>query len=163
MLFSTQTSRCRRADQSKELPIFSCGWCPRTKTSTNRMWLPPSNAFPSVQRTSFDLAEGVRVGVEKVQDAAKRRGLAINTEIEGRTISTDPGLWAAILNNLLGNVVSHARRRERTCWWRCRRVAWRRLSKNDSTQSRLTCQRCKSGKRAIPEAEFHRGRSLFAF
>ena len=71
------------------------------------MWLPPSNAFPSVQRRSFDLAEGVRVGVEKVQDAAKRRGLAINTEIEGRTISTDPVLWAAILNNLLGNVVSH--------------------------------------------------------
>ncbi|MGB7790500.1 MAG: ATP-binding protein, partial [Terrimicrobiaceae bacterium] len=27
---------------------------------------------------------------------------------EGETISTDPTLWMAILNNLLGNAVSHA-------------------------------------------------------
>jgi signal transduction histidine kinase len=40
----------------------------------------------------------------------EKRGLTIDTEIERKAIVTDPLLWTAILNNLLGNAVSHAPR-----------------------------------------------------
>jgi signal transduction histidine kinase len=40
----------------------------------------------------------------------EKRGLTIDTEVERKAIVTDPLLWTAILNNLLGNAVSHAPR-----------------------------------------------------
>ncbi len=61
-----------------------------------------------IQRRPLDLNEGVQASIDKARAGAKKRGLTISTKIVGGTISTDPILWTAILNNLLGNAVSHA-------------------------------------------------------
>ena len=61
-----------------------------------------------IQRMPLDLNEGVQAGIDKVRPGAEERGLTISTHVEGGTISTDPTLWMAILNNLLRNAVSHA-------------------------------------------------------
>ena len=60
------------------------------------------------QPAKVDLVEAVRMSVERVRDAASGRGLAIETEVEGNTLITDPVLWTAIINNLLGNAVDYA-------------------------------------------------------
>ena len=43
-----------------------------------------------------------------VVESAEKRGLTIDTEVENTPIVTDPLLWTAVLNNLLGNAVTHA-------------------------------------------------------
>ena len=62
----------------------------------------------STRRISMNLNEGVQACIDRVRTGQKKRGLTISTQVEGGTISTDPTLWMAILNNLLGNAVSHA-------------------------------------------------------
>jgi signal transduction histidine kinase len=46
--------------------------------------------------------------VARVVESAEKRGLTIDTEVENTAIVTDPLLWTAVLNNLLGNAVTHA-------------------------------------------------------
>jgi signal transduction histidine kinase len=68
------------------------------------------NERVSVESASVDLIDGVRDCVARVSESAKKRGLTIDTEVERKAILTDPLLWTAILNNLLGNAVSYAPR-----------------------------------------------------
>jgi signal transduction histidine kinase len=81
------------------------------------------NERVSVQSAKFDLVESVRNCVARVTESAERRGLTITTEVERKEIETDPLLWTAILNNLIGNAVSHAPRGH-TCSWRLRPIVW---------------------------------------
>jgi signal transduction histidine kinase len=62
----------------------------------------------SVQSAKLELIEGVRNCLARVTESAEKRGLTIASEVESQAIETDPLLWTAILNNLLGNAVSHA-------------------------------------------------------
>jgi signal transduction histidine kinase len=62
----------------------------------------------AVQVASLDLLEAVQTSVERVRGASEKRGLTIELDVKGKTILTDPVLWTAILNNLLGNAVDHA-------------------------------------------------------
>ena len=68
------------------------------------------NERVSVESANVDLVDGVRDCVARVSESAEKRGLTIDTEVERMAIVTDPLLWTAILNNLLGNAVSHAPR-----------------------------------------------------
>ena len=63
-----------------------------------------------MESANVDLVDGVRDCVARVSESAEKRGLTIDTEVEREAIVTDPLLWTAILNNLLGNAVSHAPR-----------------------------------------------------
>jgi len=64
----------------------------------------------NVQSAEVDLVQSVRNGVARIADSAEKRSVTIETEVESKAIVTDPLLWTAILNNLLGNAVSHAPR-----------------------------------------------------
>jgi signal transduction histidine kinase len=68
------------------------------------------NERVNVESATVDLVESVRNCVARVTESAGHRGLTIDTKAESKAIITDPLLWTAILNNLLGNAVSHAPR-----------------------------------------------------
>lgn len=61
-----------------------------------------------VERVPVDLAASVAAAVGRFEGAAAARGLTIQTDVSEGSIPTDAVLWPAILNNLLGNAVSHA-------------------------------------------------------
>ncbi|HEU4678911.1 MAG TPA: ATP-binding protein [Terrimicrobiaceae bacterium] len=61
-----------------------------------------------LQLAPLDLNRAVQSSVERVRGAAAERSLTIHTEVQGDIMMTDPVLWAAIINNLLGNAVRHA-------------------------------------------------------
>ena len=65
------------------------------------------NERVSVESANVDLVDGVRDCVARVSESAEKR---VDTEVERKAIVSDPLLWTAILNNLLGNAVSHAPR-----------------------------------------------------
>lgn len=55
-----------------------------------------------------DLRASVRSALERAANAAKAKRIRVETAIEDGVLRTDPVLWSAILQNLLGNAVSHA-------------------------------------------------------
>lgn len=61
-----------------------------------------------VQKEPVDLAASVGTALSRLEARAGRRGLRFDTRISGDSINTDPVLWGTILQNLLGNAVSHA-------------------------------------------------------
>ena len=61
-----------------------------------------------VESAKLDLVESVRSCVARVVESTEKRALTIDTKVENTAIVTDPLLWTAILNNLLGNAVNHA-------------------------------------------------------
>jgi signal transduction histidine kinase len=61
-----------------------------------------------VQREEVNLASSVASAASRVEARAAERGIRIDSRISGEAIETDPVLWATILQNLLGNAVSHA-------------------------------------------------------
>lgn len=62
----------------------------------------------SRQGTAIDVREAIASCLGKVEDTVVKRRLSVLTEIEDGRIVTEPVLWNAIANNLLGNAVSHA-------------------------------------------------------
>ncbi len=61
-----------------------------------------------VRKEAVDLAATVAAAISRVEEKARARGLSFDTRITGATINTDPVLWGAILQNLVGNAASHA-------------------------------------------------------
>jgi len=61
-----------------------------------------------VQRETVDLAATIGTAISRVEARADERRITFDTRISGETIQTDPVLWGTILQNLLGNAVSHA-------------------------------------------------------
>ena len=90
----------------------------------------------------MNLNEGVQACIDSGRTGQKKRGLTISTQVEGGTISTDPTLWMAILNNLLGNTVSYAQLARRY-WWKLLRTIWRCTTKCE-TLTRKTFPTCSS-------------------
>jgi len=56
----------------------------------------------------LDLEAGINASVERFQAEAAARGLTLKVQTEPDTFRTDPVLWQSILNNLIGNAISHA-------------------------------------------------------
>lgn len=61
-----------------------------------------------VQREAVDLAATIATAVSRLEGKAEQRGIRFDTRVEGGEFVTDPVLWGTILQNLLGNAVSHA-------------------------------------------------------
>jgi signal transduction histidine kinase len=61
-----------------------------------------------VQREAVDLAASIATAVSRLEGKAEPRGIRFDTRVEGGEFVTDPVLWGTILQNLLGNAVSHA-------------------------------------------------------
>lgn len=61
-----------------------------------------------VERVAVDLQTTVSAGVERFSQAAAARNLTITAKVESGDFRSDPVLWSTILQNLLGNAVSHA-------------------------------------------------------
>ncbi|WP_035614171.1 ATP-binding protein [Haloferula sp. BvORR071] len=61
-----------------------------------------------VGRESLPLDAATATVVERFEGRAAERGLALEKRIGSEVICTDPMLWGAILQNLLGNAVSHS-------------------------------------------------------
>lgn len=62
----------------------------------------------AVQREPVDLADTVNAARERFHAEAGARGLIIESAILPGPLVTDPVLWQAIVQNLLGNAVHHA-------------------------------------------------------
>jgi len=61
-----------------------------------------------VERVPVDLPASIRTAIDRFSPAAAARGLTILSDVEGGEFTSDGVLWPAVLNNLLGNAVSHA-------------------------------------------------------
>lgn len=61
-----------------------------------------------VELAAVDLTMTIASALERISCAASAKNLTIRQEIESGPFKTDPVLWSAILQNLLGNAVSHA-------------------------------------------------------
>ncbi len=61
-----------------------------------------------VRREAVDLASTLAAAVSRLEAKAEQRGIRFETRVDGGGIVTDPVLWGTILQNLLGNAVSHA-------------------------------------------------------
>lgn len=61
-----------------------------------------------VVKEEVDVKATVAAMVSRFQADADRRKISIETNLADEQISTDPVLWGAILQNLLGNAVAHA-------------------------------------------------------
>lgn len=61
-----------------------------------------------VQRETHELSTLVSATLTRHEEKARQRQLDIQTRIDGAILSTDPVLWNAIFQNLIGNAVSHA-------------------------------------------------------
>lgn len=61
-----------------------------------------------VRREPVDLAATIETAAERLSAAARKRGLVLETEITPGDFATDPVLWTAIVQNLIGNAVAHA-------------------------------------------------------
>lgn len=61
-----------------------------------------------VQREEVNLESSIGSVISRVEGRAQEKRLRFDSRISGETINTDPVLWGAILQNLLGNAVSHA-------------------------------------------------------
>ncbi|WP_367874443.1 sensor histidine kinase [Luteolibacter sp. Populi] len=61
-----------------------------------------------VAKDPLNLGSAVASAIARVETKAAGRGLRIEKQVDGETVVTDPVLWGAILQNLLGNAVSHA-------------------------------------------------------
>ncbi|MCW1922396.1 ATP-binding protein [Luteolibacter arcticus] len=61
-----------------------------------------------VQREPIDLAATVATAISRVEPRAAQRGLRLDSRVSEGPFSSDPVLWGAILQNLLGNAVAHA-------------------------------------------------------
>lgn len=59
-------------------------------------------------RETLDLDSEVCGLVDRYRSEAESRSLAIDLDIESGSIETDPILWRAIVQNLVGNAVAHA-------------------------------------------------------
>ncbi|WP_411826206.1 ATP-binding protein [Luteolibacter sp. AS25] len=61
-----------------------------------------------VRCEEMDFGEAAEGVLARYRDRAEQRGIRIFSEISGETVESDPVLWSAIFQNLLGNAVSHA-------------------------------------------------------
>lgn len=61
-----------------------------------------------VELAEVDLSGSVATVVERFTAAAAAKNLLIESQVESGPFRTDPVLWSTILQNLLGNAVSHA-------------------------------------------------------
>jgi len=62
----------------------------------------------SVQLAPVDLRQSVQSAIERFSDESDRRELSFDLKIEAGEFRSDTVLWTSILNNLLGNAVSHS-------------------------------------------------------
>ncbi|MES2438322.1 MAG: ATP-binding protein [Verrucomicrobiota bacterium] len=61
-----------------------------------------------VELAEVDLAGTIATALDRFAPAASAKNLTIEPEVEAGPFRTDPVLWSTILQNLLGNAVSHA-------------------------------------------------------
>ncbi|MCW1885097.1 ATP-binding protein [Luteolibacter flavescens] len=61
-----------------------------------------------VQREPIDLEATLATAVSRVEARATQRRLRVDTRVSPGSFTSDPILWSTILQNLLGNAVSHA-------------------------------------------------------
>jgi signal transduction histidine kinase len=61
-----------------------------------------------VQCEPVELEATVATAVTRVSERAASRGIEVGSQVEPAVISTDPVLWGAVLQNLIGNAVAHA-------------------------------------------------------
>lgn len=61
-----------------------------------------------VQREAVDLPGTIATAISRLEGKAEKRAIRFDTRVEGGDFVTDPVLWGTILQNLLGNAVSHA-------------------------------------------------------
>lgn len=62
----------------------------------------------TVQKQPVNLEETIRGAVARHAESARERQLTVDTNIAPGSFRTDPALWTTILNNLMGNAISHA-------------------------------------------------------
>jgi signal transduction histidine kinase len=61
-----------------------------------------------VSHEPVDLRAAVDLAVERVARQAEKRGIRFTTAVDGAPFISDPVLWAAILQNLIGNAAAHS-------------------------------------------------------
>jgi len=61
-----------------------------------------------VSREPVDLHAAVELALERVSRQADQRGIRFETEVDATPFSSDPVLWATILQNLIGNAAAHS-------------------------------------------------------
>ncbi|MES2659763.1 MAG: ATP-binding protein [Verrucomicrobiota bacterium] len=57
---------------------------------------------------TVDLSSTINTALERFSAAASAKNLTIQQQVESGPFQTDPVLWSTVLQNLLGNAVSHA-------------------------------------------------------
>jgi signal transduction histidine kinase len=61
-----------------------------------------------VSHEPVDLRAAVDLALERVARQAEERGIRFTTAVDGAPFISDPVLWAAILQNLIGNAAAHS-------------------------------------------------------
>ena len=61
-----------------------------------------------MQREAIDLAATVATAISRIEPKAEQRHLRLDSRVSAAPFTSDPVLWGAILQNLLGNAVAHA-------------------------------------------------------
>jgi len=67
-----------------------------------------AESITPAETESLELSASLKEPLERCREEAARRDLSLETRIEKGEIDTDPVLWRAIVQNLLGNAVAYA-------------------------------------------------------